>query len=105
MTYFQHKEANRFYWMVKGQLIPESWNEKDIIKALKKKLISGYSSDVLVNDVFWTNMVDKNNEIIKTLLSKSNNYKINITPHIGGNTIECIHESRSQILKLFINEI
>jgi hypothetical protein len=32
MTYFQHKEANRLYWMVKGHLIPESWNEKDIEK-------------------------------------------------------------------------
>jgi hypothetical protein len=32
MTYFQYKEANRFYWMVKGQLIPESWSDKDIIK-------------------------------------------------------------------------
>jgi hypothetical protein len=31
MTYFQLKEANRFYWMVKGQLIPESWSEKDIM--------------------------------------------------------------------------
>jgi len=31
MTYFQHKEANRLYWMVKGQLIPESWQEKDIM--------------------------------------------------------------------------
>lgn len=32
MTYFELKEANRFYWMVKGQLIPESWSEKDIKK-------------------------------------------------------------------------
>ena len=31
MTYFQLKEANRLYWIVKGQLIPESWKEKDII--------------------------------------------------------------------------
>lgn len=31
MTQFQLKEANRFYWMVKGHLIPESWKEKDII--------------------------------------------------------------------------
>ena len=32
MTHFQLKEANRFYWMVKGHLIPESWSEQDIIK-------------------------------------------------------------------------
>jgi hypothetical protein len=30
MTKFQIKEANRFYWIVKGQLIPESWSEKDV---------------------------------------------------------------------------
>lgn len=30
MTHFQIKEANRFYWIVKGQLIPESWSEKDV---------------------------------------------------------------------------
>jgi hypothetical protein len=32
MTYFQLKEANRYYWMVKGQLIPESWSEDQIEK-------------------------------------------------------------------------
>jgi hypothetical protein len=32
MTPFQLKEANRFYWMVKGQLIPDSWSEADIMK-------------------------------------------------------------------------
>ena len=31
MTTFQHKEANRYFWMVKGHLIPDSWNEKDIM--------------------------------------------------------------------------
>ena len=31
MTSFQIKEANRYYWIVKGQLIPEGWNEKDIM--------------------------------------------------------------------------
>ena len=24
------KEANRFYWIIKGQLIPESWTDKDV---------------------------------------------------------------------------
>lgn len=24
------KEANRYYWIVKGQLIPESWTEEDV---------------------------------------------------------------------------
>lgn len=32
MTYFQLKEANRYYWMIKGMLIPESWSEDQIEK-------------------------------------------------------------------------
>lgn len=32
MTKFQRKEANRFYWIVKGQLIPESWSDDDVLK-------------------------------------------------------------------------
>lgn len=31
MTYFERKEANRYYWMVKGQLIPDSWSDKDTL--------------------------------------------------------------------------
>jgi len=27
---FVRKEANRFYWLVKGMLIPESWPDKDV---------------------------------------------------------------------------
>lgn len=27
---FVRKEANRFYWIIKGQLIPESWPDKDV---------------------------------------------------------------------------
>lgn len=27
---FVRKEANRFYWIVKGHLIPESWSDKDV---------------------------------------------------------------------------
>ena len=27
---FVRKEANRFYWIVKGQLIPMSWSDKDV---------------------------------------------------------------------------
>ena len=31
MTSFQIKEANRYYWIVKGRLIPDGWSEKDIM--------------------------------------------------------------------------
>ena len=27
---FVRKEANRFYWLVKGMLIPTSWSDKDV---------------------------------------------------------------------------
>ena len=26
------KEANRFYWIVKGHLIPDSWDDKDVLR-------------------------------------------------------------------------
>ena len=29
---FVRKEANRFYWLVKGQLIPTSWSDTDVEK-------------------------------------------------------------------------
>tara|TARA_R110000868_G_scaffold299343_1_gene559648 strand:- start:7640 stop:7855 length:216 start_codon:yes stop_codon:yes gene_type:complete len=31
VTFFQLKEANRYFWMVKGHLIPDGWSEKDIM--------------------------------------------------------------------------
>lgn len=30
MTEEQIKEANRYYWIIKGQLIPEAWSEDQI---------------------------------------------------------------------------
>lgn len=30
MTEKEFKEANRYYWIIKGQLIPEEWPEKDV---------------------------------------------------------------------------
>lgn len=37
MTQEDIKEANRYYWIVKGHLIPESWKEPDV-----KKVLDGY---------------------------------------------------------------
>lgn len=31
MTFEERKEANRYYWIVKGHLIPDTWSEKDIL--------------------------------------------------------------------------
>lgn len=30
IPFYIEKEANRFYWIVKGQLIPDSWSDKDV---------------------------------------------------------------------------
>lgn len=30
MTQAEIKEANRYYWIVKGHLIPDTWKEKEI---------------------------------------------------------------------------
>jgi len=27
---YVRKQANRFYWIVKGSLIPQSWSDKDV---------------------------------------------------------------------------
>lgn len=32
MTKEQIKEANRYYWIIKGQLIPESWTSADVAR-------------------------------------------------------------------------
>ena len=31
MTKAEQKEANRYFWMIKGHLIPDSWKEKEIM--------------------------------------------------------------------------
>lgn len=31
VTRYQRKEANRYYWIVKGMLIPDSWSDKDVL--------------------------------------------------------------------------
>jgi hypothetical protein len=31
MTEVELKEANRYFWIVKGHLIPDSWREKEIM--------------------------------------------------------------------------
>ena len=30
MTTQDRKEANRYYWIIKGHLIPESWSDRDV---------------------------------------------------------------------------
>jgi len=51
----KQKEANRIYYAVKGQLIPESWSQKDIDKMLKnytKRLWGNNERLVYVEECF-----------------------------------------------------
>ncbi len=39
MTPAERKEANRYYWIVKGHLIPETWQDKEVRSVLDGYLI------------------------------------------------------------------
>ena len=54
------KEANRFYWIVKGQLIPDCWSDKDVegIYNSYMKRIWGNHENIVHEDDFedvWNN--------------------------------------------------
>ena len=68
--------------------------EKDIIKALKNKTISGYGTDVIEDE--FGNL--ENSPIIKAMNEGEN---IIVTPHIGGMTIE----GQTKAYKWSINKI
>jgi D-3-phosphoglycerate dehydrogenase len=82
-------------YMINGKLLGEAKNspyiintsrgeivkEKDIVKALKNKTISGYGTDVIEDE--FGNI--ENSPIIKAMNEGEN---IIVTPHIGGMTIE-----------------
>ena len=44
MTPAERKEANRYYWIVKGHLIPESWQDKDV-----RSVLDGYFARIWGN--------------------------------------------------------
>ena len=44
MTPAERKEANRYYWIVKGHLIPESWKDKDV-----RSVLDGYFTRIWGN--------------------------------------------------------
>lgn len=49
------KEANRIYYAIKGQLIPEGWSQKDIdrmTKAYTDRLWRNHERMVYTEDVF-----------------------------------------------------
>lgn len=64
MTEWEIKEANRLYWIVKGQLIPESWSEKDVNAILNSyfKRVWGNHEAVVHEEGFeevWNDRVKK----------------------------------------------
>jgi hypothetical protein len=44
MTLAERKEANRYYWIVKGHLIPESWQDKEV-----RSVLDGYFTRIWGN--------------------------------------------------------
>lgn len=54
MKEWEIKEANRYYWIVKGQLIPESWSETDVNAILNSymKRIWGNHEAIVHEDGF-----------------------------------------------------
>jgi hypothetical protein len=54
VTQYQHKEANRYYWIVKGHLIPDAWSEKDIMSVYNSyfERIWGNHENVVHEDGF-----------------------------------------------------
>jgi hypothetical protein len=54
MTQTERKEANRYYWIVKGHLIPDAWPEKDILSVYNSyfERIWGNHENVVHEDGF-----------------------------------------------------
>lgn len=61
MTEAELKEANRYYWIVKGQLIPESWKEQDVLSVYHGyfKRIWGKHENVIHEDGFEKAYADR----------------------------------------------
>jgi len=81
----------------RGELI----DENALIKALKDKKISGAALDVLEDDSSWGSKI-QNNKVIKF---SSNNHRLIITPHIGGNTHEASLKTKDLIINELLNKI
>jgi hypothetical protein len=65
MTSIEYKEANRYYWIVKGHLIPDAWSEKDIMSVYNGYFdrIWGNHENVVHEDGFeeaWSKKMSKN---------------------------------------------
>ena len=60
--------------------------ERDLVDGIKKGNISGYGTDVLVDEFNFSNPENvKNNNIVNLM---NNDYNVIVTPHIGGMSIE-----------------
>lgn len=75
----------------------ENVNQKDLLIALKNKIIAGAALDVLYQDTFWYNKIPENFKDIINYSKKNSN--LLITPHIGGFTKQALKITFDRILK------
>ena len=66
------KEANRFYWIVKGHLIPDEWSDKDVegIYDSYMKRIWGNHENIVHESDFEAAWNDKYDTVEKTETKK-----------------------------------
>ena len=89
---------NNFYLIntSRGEVV----DEKFIIKLLKKKVLLGYGTDVLMNEF------KKDFDIKKNIIFKNKKrFNIVITPHIGGSTKDAWKLTENRVIERLIMEI
>lgn len=93
-VHLNEETQNMFHFEVLKKMKPNAYiintsrgkivNEKDVIEALKQKIIAGYATDVLSDEVTFQNVFESNDLVN---FAKENR-NVLITPHIGGMTYE-----------------
>ncbi len=89
---------NNFYLIntSRGEVV----DEKFIIKLLRKKVLLGYGTDVLMNEF------KKDFDIKKNIIFKNKKrFNIIITPHIGGSTKDAWKLTENRVIERLIKEI
>ena len=74
----------------------EIWDEKEIVKALKNKIINGLAVDVLSDET--------GNKINNPIWNERLNPKILLTPHIGGASYDAMWQCELYVQNLVIKK-